>query len=178
MKIAITGHRPDDFLVSHYSIDSIINIVNDTIGSLKRQHEELVFNLGGAVGIDQWFGRACIEQGVKFYLYLPFKPEIQGKFWSDSQKKELEEQIKHASGVSILDTSGNYKSWVYQERNKSMVDNASFLVAFWVGKKRGGTFNCMKYALQQSKFVYNALNNLQPVFIEDLKKGWTPLVNQ
>jgi len=55
-----------------------------------------------------------------------------------------------------------------------MVDCADFVVAFWVGKRRGGTFNTMKYALKQSKFVFNGLNELRPVFSESLKLGWTP----
>ena len=55
-----------------------------------------------------------------------------------------------------------------------MVDSSHFLVAFWVGKRRGGTYNTIKYALEKSKFVYNALNDRKPINIADLKKGWTP----
>jgi hypothetical protein len=82
--------------------------------------------------------------------------------------------MRRAVGIDIMDLSGEYRPQQYQERNKKMVDDASFVVAFWVGKRRGGTFNAMKYALKQSKFVLNAMDGLRYVFAEDLKKGWTP----
>ena len=57
---------------------------------------------------------------------------------------------------------------------KYHLDDADFVVAFWVGKRRGGTFNTMRYALKKSKFVFNALNELRPVFKDDRAKGWSP----
>jgi uncharacterized phage-like protein YoqJ len=175
MKIAISGHRPDSFLVSHYSPESIIRIANDIVCIFQREFgDELLFNLGGAIGTDQWVGRACVEHGVKYHMFLPFRPEVQARYWSDDQRKELDEQLKYASGIHISDLSGHYAPHLFQERNEKMVDGANFLVAFWVGKRKGGTYNAMKYALSQSKFVFNALNELRPVFNENLKNGWTP----
>ena len=175
MKIAITGHRPDAFLVSHYSKETIMRIASDIVCVFKREFgDDLQFNLGGAIGIDQWIGMACMEQQVKFHLYLPFIREVQSKYWSEEQKKELCRQTEHAIGIDIVDTSGEYQASKYQERNIRMVDSSDYVVAFWVGKRRGGTFNAIKYALSKSKFVFNALNELKPIFKEDLKKGWTP----
>jgi len=175
MIIAVTGHRPDAFLVSHYSPETIIRIASDTIHVFKREFgDDLLFNLGGAIGVDQWVGAACIEQNVRFRLYLPFPPEVQGKYWSDEQKTELSRQMQHAVGIDIIDPSGEYDMEKFQARNVKMIDEANIVVAFWVGKRRGGTFNAMKYSLGQSKFVFNALNRLRPLFKEDLKRGWTP----
>lgn len=175
MKIAITGHRPDAFLVSHINPDTIIRMANDTICVLKREFgDELEFNLGGAIGVDQWVGMACVEHKINFHLYLPFLPEVQGKYWTEPQQTELARQMRHAAGIDIIEATGNYDVAKYFERDRRMVDNSNIVVAFWVGKRRGGTFQTMQYALSQSKFVFNALNNLQPVFKEDLKKGWIP----
>ena len=175
MKIAITGHRPDAFIVSHYKPSQIIRIASDMVCTFKREFEDdLCFNLGGAIGVDQWVGMACLEHNVRYKVFLPFLPEIQGKYWTKEQREELDRQLKGATGIDIADLSGNYLPKMYQVRNKKMVDAADFLVAFWVGKRRGGTYNAIKYALQQSKFVYNAMNDRQPINQEDLKKGWTP----
>jgi uncharacterized phage-like protein YoqJ len=172
--IAITGHRPDSFLVSHYDQQEIKRIVNDIAVIFKREHkEELCFNLGGAVGADLWMGQACLENKIKYHLYLPFSPETQSKFWEDEHKALLEEQMRHAVGIDIINPSG-YDISDYQTRNEKMVDNSNFVVAFWVGKRRGGTYNCIKYALEQSKFVFNALDSLKPIFKDNLRKGWTP----
>lgn len=176
IKIAISGHRPDSFLVSHYSLDSITNIVGNIVAAFKREHKEnLIFNLGGAIGIDQWVGAACIEQCVPYYLYLPFNPEMQSKYWTTEQKAELLKQVKFACGIEIVEpVTAIYTVQNYQIRNEKMIDASDFVVAFWVGKKRGGTFNAIKYGLKQSKFVLNALNELRPLFKDDLKLGWTP----
>jgi uncharacterized phage-like protein YoqJ len=149
-------------------------MASDMVFVFKREHEDnLCFNLGGGVGIDQLVGQACLEHNVKYHLYLPFAPEVQSKYWEEEQKKTLENQILHCTGIDIMNPAGHDMK-DYQLRNMKMVDDASFVVAFWVGKKRGATYNCMKYSLKQSKFVFNALNGLRPVFKNELFKGWTP----
>ena len=172
--IAITGHRPDAFLVSHYSPETVKMLAENMVVAYKREYDELNFYLGGAIGADQWVGEACIEHNVSYELVLPFSDEIQAKYWNDEQKAELQRQYQHAKGICIIDPSGNYSVGTYMQRNKKMVDLADFVVAFWVGKRRGGTFNAIQYALRQNKTVLNALNELRPIFKEDLKKGWTP----
>jgi uncharacterized phage-like protein YoqJ len=177
IKIAITGHRPDAFLISHYTQESVIRIVDNIVAAFKREHkDDLLFNLGGAIGIDQWVGAACIEHDVQFHLYLPFHPDVQSKHWNQEHKDELARQMGYAVGVDMVEPNPEepYKVWNYNIRNERMVDNANFVVAFWVGKRRGGTYNAMKYGLKSSKFVFNALDDLRPLFKEDLKKGWTP----
>jgi uncharacterized phage-like protein YoqJ len=177
--IAITGHRPDAFLVSHYLPEEIQRIASDIVAIFHREHgDDLCFNLGGALGTDLWVGQACLEQNVKFRLYLPSLPQVQSKYWKDEQRKMLDDQMKRAVGIDIVNPSGYYDKKDYQVRNINMVDSANFVVAFWVGKRAGGTYNCMKYTLSKSKFVFNALNELKPVFKLDLENGWTPSWSQ
>jgi hypothetical protein len=86
----------------------------------------------------------------------------------------LKTQYEKASGLTIIDPSGDYHVKNYFIRDRMMVDEADVLVAFWVGRRRGGTFETMKYALKNSKFVFNALDDLRPIFNVDLENGWTP----
>ena len=68
--IAITGHRPDAFLVSHYSVEEVQRITNDTSIIFKREHgDNLTFLLGGALGTDIWMGQACLENNIKYHLF-------------------------------------------------------------------------------------------------------------
>lgn len=176
VKICITGHRPDRFLVSHYSIDTVKRLADDVACIFKREHGDSLFlNLGGAVGADQWMGSAAMKYDIKFGLFLPFLPQIQARYWDIDQREELDRQLKAASKISIVDSSGQYDVSKYFERDRLMVDEADFVVAFWVGRRRGGTFETMKYALSKSKFVFNALDHLRPVFKQNLETGWTPV---
>lgn len=173
--VCITGHRPDSFLVSHYKVETVARVASDIACALKREYgDELFFNLGGAIGADQWMGAAAIENNIKFGLFLPFLPQIQAKFWTHEQRAELDRQLKAASKIMVVDPSGEYNVAKYHERDCLMVDEAHFVVAFWVGRRRGGTFETMKYALSKSKFVFNALDGLRPMFKQNLETGWTP----
>ena len=177
IQVAITGHRPDSFLVSHYTPETIIRIADDTVWRLKKEYkDDICFNLGGALGADLWVGTACINYKVRFRLYLPFHPKVQTAHWTKEQKMELDQQLQNAAGIDIMEPNPDIKYNVgrYFERNQKMVDDASFVIAFWVGKRRGGTFHAMKYALKNSKFVFNALDDLRPVFTDELNMGWTP----
>ena len=174
-QVCITGHRPDSFIVSHYSEDAVRRLAGDVACVLKREYgSELTLNLGGAIGADQWMGAAAIEHGVKFGLFLPFLPQIQSRYWTNDQRQELDRQLRAASRITVMDSLGKYDVAKYHERDRMMVDEADFVVAFWVGRRRGGTFETMKYALSKSKFVLNAMDGLRPVFKQDLETGWTP----
>ena len=175
VRVSITGHRPDPFLVSHYKTEAVERLAGDVACALKREYgSELYLNLGGAIGADQWMGAAAIEQGIRFGLFLPFLPQIQAKFWSEGQRNELDRQMKAASCITIVDSSGQYDVARYHERDRLMVDQGDFIVAFWGGRRRGGTFETMRYALSKSKFVLNAMDGLRPGFKQDLEDGWTP----
>lgn len=174
MRVAITGHRPDSFLQSHYTQGQIQLLSDGMVATFKRQYDELAFNVGGALGADQIVGQSCIDAGVPYYLYLPFPVDIQGRYWKEEQREDLVRQFELAAGVKIVDPTGHYDVKNYFVRDRQMVDDADVVVAFWVGKKRGGTYEAMKYALTQSKFVLNALDGLRPVFSNELEKGWTP----
>lgn len=175
VRVCITGHRPDPFLVSHYKPETVQRLAGDIACGFKREYgDDLMFNLGGAIGADQWMGAAAIENNVKYSLFLPFLPQVQACYWNENQKTELDRQMRSAFRIVVVDPSGQYNVIKYHERDRMMVDEADFIVAFWVGRRRGGTFETMKYALSKSKFVLNALDGLRPVFKRDLEIGWTP----
>jgi len=177
MKICITGHRPNSFLISHYTPEMIIRMANDMVYVLKREFDnELFFNLGGAVGADQWVGNACIENKVPYKLYLPYHPSIQAKYWTKEQRKVLDDQLKNASAIEILepDINSKYSPHIYMERNKRMVDDGNLVMAFWTGRRKGGTYHAISYALKQSKLVLNVLDKNRLILKNDLENGWTP----
>ncbi len=178
MIIAIVGHKPDAFIQSHYVENEIKIMIDNIVCALKREHgQNLSFCTSGETGIGQWAGRSCMEHNVSFHLCLPFLPEVSSQYWTESQKNELMEQIKKARSIEIMDPIGAYNVDKQHDRDKRMVDNASLAIAFWVGRRTGSTYRVMQYALSQSKFVLNGLNDLKPIFKDDLIKGWTPPTN-
>ena len=48
----------------------------------------------------------------------------------------------------VIDVSPDpYAVWKMQKRNIWMVDQSNVVIAVWDGKKSGGTYNCIKYAV-------------------------------
>jgi len=54
-----------------------------------------------------------------------------------------------------------------QKRNQFMVDNSRVIIAYWDGSK-GGTKNCLDYALLKNKTIYQINPSLQL----DIKRGF------
>ena len=161
--IGITGHRPNFFR----DAEKTKELCDSLVLNMLKEYDHPIFNLGGCAGADQWVGNACIKYNIEFNLFLPFPAEIQSKYWYKDQQEALENQIKHCKGLVIA--GPKYKPANFFIRNRSIVDNSDFLVCFWEGMHRGGTYDCIKYAVQKkSKIVLNALTDLSMVTGEEL----------
>lgn len=156
-RIGITGHRPDGFK------DPIKakKLCEDTTLKMYSFYPDPIFNLGGCIGADQWVGTKCIDLDIRYNLFLPFPPEIQSKHWYEAQKKELKRQVEKCNGLIIA--GPKYKPANFFIRNRQIVDNSDIVICFWEGNKRGGTYDCVKYAVKKSKITLNALDNLSMI---------------
>ena len=75
---------------------------------------------------------------VRFFSYE--------KCWTSDWINRGKEIIrKHDTGISIAE---HYRSGIYYERNRTLVNNSSELICFWDGKK-GGTQHTHDYAKKQ-----------------------------
>lgn len=165
-QVGITGHRPDRYK----DAQAAEKLCRETIATIDYQYYDagqLYFNLGGCIGADQWAGAACIDLDIDFNLFLPFPPNIQAQYWYDYQKEELERQVDHCSGLTIV--GEEYKVANYFIRDRMIVDNSDFIICFWEGCLQGGTYQTIKYAVNNNKIVLNALDNLSLVSREQFR---------
>ena len=175
LDIAITGHRPADLVKDGQPID----LPATTIEFLKRAAararslgaSQVRVITGGALGVDQEVAAAVAAHpevsGIAFEytVILPFPIEIMGKYWSASDRQRLADLVATAAESPPPITS-SFASWAYHARNAAMVDASDLVMAFWSGKKNGGTYQCLRYALMNAKpprLCYNALNGFLPI---------------
>jgi len=159
-KVGIIGHKPEDL-----SFDAKDKL-QDTLDTLVFQYKnDLVLNIGGERGIDLWTGDYCLENNIKYHLFLPCSVEKFSEFWYDEQRIILQNQFKMARSVTICSTEISNES----ERDALLIDNSNFIIAFWMGKKIGRTFDAVKYALSSNKVSINGLNELKLLTNADLK---------
>jgi predicted Rossmann-fold nucleotide-binding protein len=156
-QIGVTGHRPTGFTNPEYARE-LAELVVDYCA---RIFHGLEFNLGGCVGADMWVAQACVEQNIPFNLMLPFPADIQGKYWSKEEMDFLSAHILRAKTTSVVGRTYNVKN--YHIRDRQIVDKSHLIICFWEGRRSGGTYNTIRYALGAGTKVLNAMNELQEV---------------
>jgi uncharacterized phage-like protein YoqJ len=139
--IAGTGHRPED-------IEEDEGVVRLKARTKLRYPNKLgksatTFICGLSSGFDLWAGDEARLLGLELIAARP---------WAGHEPRKADRElydtlIAYASRVVNVDESPDYPGvWVYQKRNEWMVDSADAVMAYWSGKEKGGTWNCVKYA--------------------------------
>lgn len=177
IKICFTGHRPTKLGGYNWSTPKnqaimaelrhqIVQLVNST------DDNKFTFYFGGALGIDQMAFN--IVEKIKFntlklnpieitqILAMPFEKQ-DNNWFGEAGRKELRHERLIANEVILVDTLEGYKIKGYpediyfpakmQKRNEYMVNNSDIIIAVWDGVKRGGTYNCVKYAQKLEKQI-------------------------
>lgn len=152
MKLAITGHRPEEFNVYESGYDEA-KIVKRRLPEVFQQKLPDVVICGMASGVDLWAGCAALDLRI---------PVISAKPWAGHKARQADveayERIVNEAiqVVNVTDYDSYPGPWVYQVRNEWMVDRADEVLCVWKSpKKTGGTWNCIKYALGNDKPVWN-----------------------
>lgn len=177
--ISITGHRPGDL---RHPDGKPIELERPLVEFVERARTRaralgatvIEVITGGAIGVDQAVADAVgrvrgsdTEFTWRSVIILPFPIEIQGARWSAEQRAELTRLVAEADEVAGP-MSETYAPWHLIKRNELMVDRSQVTVAFWSGKRSGGTFACIRYALAKAKPprpVYNALADFAPIHL-------------
>lgn len=146
MRIAITGHRPED-------LPNIKGVTEKLESVLFSFNPEMVY-VGMAAGVDLIAGEICLRNNIP---YAACKP------WAGHTPRIADRNLYNrveagAAEVHNVDSSQSYPGvWVYHNRNKFMVDRAELVLAVWSGKTNGGTAACVKYAKQKQKSLLQLL---------------------
>ena len=152
MIFSVTGHRPDKLL--NYGEKAERRLKEFAITVVK----ELTFRptdkmiTGMALGWDTAIAEACIELNIPFIAAVPFKGQ-EGK-WPEQSQKKYRELLTKASEIKYVCEDG-YAAWKMHKRNSWMVDNSEAVIALWNGDETGGTANCVNYAREKGKEIYN-----------------------
>jgi uncharacterized phage-like protein YoqJ len=112
-----------------------------------------------AIGADQLFADVIVRMkntphtlypNMELMAAIPFRgQELSWPKQSQDRYRDLLTLVTHTKIVS----EGGYSPAKMQIRNAWMVDNSAVVLAIWDGTKKGGTWNCIQYALKKKKFV-------------------------
>lgn len=148
--IAMTGQRPKS-LDHDYSYKS--EMWQWIRAGITEQFEKIQparIISGMALGVDTVAAEQALVLGIPFVAAVPFKG--QEKSWSEEQQEHYWTLLGLAQEVEFV-SEENSHGGIYQIRNEWMVDRSDLVLAVWTGFK-GGTRNCIEYALKQQVPVY------------------------
>lgn len=138
-KIAFTGHRPHKIS----DAKAIIARIRDFLEHQLSLHPDLLVISGGALGVDQYAAKICIDLDIPFKLILPFPVAVLTSRWSNNCREYLRYLMHHAEKTSYIQQEFSMAG--YQRRNEVMVNHCNLLCAVFNGSS-GGTANCINYA--------------------------------
>lgn len=135
--MAVTGHRVIKENISEKTLTSILE------GAISLGYD--TFLVGMAVGFDMLCFKVLEkirkEKNIRIIACIPC--ENQEKKYSISQKIEYEKMIASADERIVL--SKEYTPYCMLKRNRFMVDNCSYLLAY-LREEKGGTKYTVDYA--------------------------------
>ena len=137
-----TGHRPVKLTAPEKTIRQWLEKqIDRAIGDGYR-----IFITGCAMGVDIWAGQIVLRRkaqnpDIRLIAANPW-PEMADS-WKPIWKDQYRELLEKADEVKTI--SNNYYKFVYQKRNRWMVDHSSRLIAYYNGTP-GGTLETILYA--------------------------------
>lgn len=143
MKVAITGHRPENILDEKWTREAIQE-------SLKIMEASLVIQ-GMAAGVDLWSAAAAWKLNLPYIAARPWATHTAGKANTVAYEWVLKNAVEV---VNISDATSYPGPQIYKTRNIYMVDKGDVVLAVWNGLTYGGTYHAVQYAIQADKKIF------------------------
>lgn len=149
MIIGVTGHRD-----MQHTNQEVARIIKAQL--MLRKPDEVI--TGMALGYDSLVADVCIELNIPYIGAIPF--EGQHLKWSTAQQVHYSYLVSKAKSCVWTDNEG-YAIWKFHKRNRWIVDHSDVIMTYYDHRKEGGSYEAVKYAVQQSKEVINIYEQLQ-----------------
>ena len=150
MKVAITGHRAEEF--SYEETTRTLAWIS-SMGTWYKDRGMTLAISGMASGADLWWSGRANHLDVPVHAYVPF--------WRHSVRFDNKwrefwvQQIGLAHEVTILGPSEPYDKTLFFKRNDAMIEACDeMMVVLKASKKSGGTFHCFKNLRASGKQWY------------------------
>lgn len=139
---AFTGHRFYDFSQRVFIQERLTSAISEAY-----DHGIRNFISGFALGIDLMAAQLvqslkCNLPGISLTAAIPF--EGQAERYNIYDKRVYRRLLELADKVIVL--SDYYYSRCFLDRDEFMVENASYLIAYYDGREKGGTYYTVKKA--------------------------------
>lgn len=137
MNIAFTGHRK-------FQTNDVQGVRNSIESVLRRLEPSLAIQ-GMAQGGDLLFAEVALSLSIPLLSVRPWAGHGHAsdkRIWEASTEQHIVNESLSYPGPQA-----------FHARNHYMIDRASVVLALWDGRKQGGTWAAIKYAVKSQKLV-------------------------
>ena len=157
LSCTFTGHRPSSFSFGydeeHPDCGKIKTLMTTQVLALI-ENGVTTFLTGMALGVDIWGAEivlACKKHYPNIRLIAVIPCETQANRWSVEQRERYFNILADCDETIYI--SRHYTSSCMFQRNRWMVDHASFVIAVYNGNAKGGTAYTVDYARKTNRAV-------------------------
>ena len=148
---AFTGHRFYDFSQRRFIEERLTSAISEAY-----DHGIRNFISGFALGIDLMAAQLvqslkCNLPGISLTAAIPF--EGQAERYNIYDKRVYRRLLELADKVIVL--SDCFYPRCFLDRDEFMVENASYLIAYYDGREKGGTYYTVKKARERGIPIIN-----------------------
>lgn len=152
-----TGHRK----LPKHRIEHIKSLITEKATILIEENGVEDFIAGGALGFDTLAAECIIDlkkkyPNIKLHLYLPCFN--QNAFWNKEDQYKWHIITSKSDDFKYI-TKDNYSDGCMQKRNRAMVDDAYYGLAYYI-LERSGTGAAIRYAEQKGRIVENIAESI------------------
>ncbi len=153
--ICFTGHRPAKLGGYRPTNPTALWTKSELRRCINKCADDTWFISGGALGVDQWAAEIVLSiPSGALTIARPFP--AQASAWPQESQDYYHSLCARTllAGGQVVDVSdGPYSAEKMQLRNCLMVDASQYVIAVWDGTP-GGTGNCVAYAREQGRKIY------------------------
>jgi len=156
---AFTGHRPSRIPSGHNEKSPTVKALCAAIETSIRQaitQGYTVFRSGGAKGFDLWCAEAVLriqKEHAHIQLHFMLPCETQANDWPECWRERYFDALASADAITYIqarfDTSCMFR------RNRALIDGAHLAIAYYDGRRSGGTAYTVAYAKKNGIPVRN-----------------------
>lgn len=154
--LCFTGHRPNKlygYNKDNPGNEKVINLIKNAIIYSIKELNIKNFISGMALGVDQWAALEVIKlkqtyPNIKLITAIPCidQPDAWPK-----ESQDIWEYIFYNADINHYVYERKYFANCLHRRNEWMVNHSVGQIAVWNGDRKGGTYNCIKYADKRHK---------------------------
>lgn len=151
--ICAAGHRPSSLGVPNPYSKETFDLLTTVAGAWFDQNPQVTEVISGmALGWDQAVAVAAMDRMLPVHAYIPFPGQADS--WPMESHVFYQKLLRQCASHRIV-SRGPYHPGVMHRRNEAMVDASAAVLALWNGEAKGGTANCVAYAMMEGKEVHN-----------------------